>query len=126
MAGLVKELLLDYGLNRLSIDQRNDLSSAIQQLLSAGVLKATDIYMLNAYISGYTATEIATMFIVTTDVIEQRLTDICSAIEFASGYTDHSFLQKVRQKYTGIRLPDLRLFLKKHGTTFEGHDFIWS
>lgn len=122
MAGWIKELLLDYGLNRLSIDQRSDISTAINALIRAEVLKPTDIEILHSYVAGYTATEIAQILQTTTDRIEADLVRIFRAIEFASGYTDTSFVRKTGLRYTDKRLSDLSLFLIKHGQRFHSHD----
>ena len=117
MAGWIKELLLDYGLNRLSIDQRSDISTAISSLISAGVFTIYDIESLDMYISGYNAIEIAAHFHTTTDVIETNLTRILRAIETASGYTDTTFVHRV-----STRKNELSLFLIKHGQRFHTHE----
>lgn len=122
MAGWIKELLLDYGLNRLSIDQRSDISTAINGLISAGVLSSKDIQILNSYISGYNATEIAEQQTTTTDQIEQTLLRMFRAIEIASGYTDMTFIRRAGLRYSQKRLPELSLFLMQHGTKFFNHD----
>lgn len=122
MAGWIKELLLDYGLNRLSIDQRSDISTAINDLINAGVFKRQDIKILDLYIAGYTATEIAEQLITTTDMIEATLVRVFRAVESASGYTDSSFIRKASLRYTERKLSDLSLFLAKHGQRFHTHD----
>lgn len=122
MAGWIKELLLDYGLNRLSIDQRSDISTAINGLISAGVFKSKDIEILHSYISGYTAKEIAEKLTTTTDIIEERLVRVLRAIEAASGYTDMSFIRKANRRHSDSKIADLSLFLLKHGQRFHTHD----
>ncbi len=123
MAGWIKELMLDYGLNRLSIDQRSDISTAIDGLITAGVLKPRDIEILHSYIAGYTATEIAQNLLTTTDVIEADLIRVFRAIESASGYTDTSFVRKVRLRLNSeSRLTDLSIFLIKHGQRYHAHE----
>lgn len=122
MAGWIKELLLDYGLNRLSIDQRSDISTAISGLIEAGVFKQRDITILHSYIAGYTATEIAEQLTTTTDIVEADLVRVFRAIESASGYTDTAFVRKARLRYSETRLPELSLFLMKHGTRFHTHE----
>lgn len=122
MAGWIKELLLDYGLNRLSIDQRSDISTAISSLIAANVLKPRDIIILHDYIAGYTATEIAEQFVTFTDDIETTLQRVFRAIETASGYTDTAFMRKVRVRYAHTRLVDLSEFLIKHGQRYHNHE----
>jgi hypothetical protein len=123
MAGWMKELMLDYGLNRLSIDQRSDISTAISTLISAGVITNNDINVLHSYIAGYTAIEIAQQEQTTTDQVEAQLTRIFRAIEYASGYTDSSFIQRAKQQYNA-RMAELSAFLLKHGQRFYTHDSI--
>lgn len=121
MAGWIKELLLDYGLNRLSIDQRSDISTAISGLISAGVFKHREIMILHSYIAGYTATEIAVQYNTTTDTIEADLIRIFRAVESASGYTDVAFVRKAELRYIS-RVSELSLFLLKHGQRFHTHE----
>lgn len=121
MAGLIKEILLDYGLNRLSIDQRSDISSAINELITAGVIKPKELQVLDMYIAGYTAKEIAEHYITTTDKIEAILTRLCQAIEYASGYTDSGLVKRVKTKDM-YKLGELHSFLLKHGTKFFTHE----
>ncbi len=124
MAGWIKELLLDYGLNRLSIDQRSDISTAINTLVEAGVLKPRDIMILHSYVAGYTATEIAEQLVTVTDEIDSILQRVFRAIETASGYTDTAFIRKARLRYSESRLVDLSSFLIKHGQRYHNHDVV--
>lgn len=122
MSGYIKELLLDYGLNRLSIEQRSDISAAINGLIEAGVFNRRDIEILHSYVAGYTATEIAEQQHTTTDKIETILIRIIRAIENASGYTDTALLHKARLRYSQVKITELSLFLFKHGQRFFNHD----
>ncbi len=123
MAGWIKELMLDYGLNRLSIDQRSDISTAIDGLIDAGVLKERDIEILHSYIAGYTATEIAQNLLTTTDIVEADLVRVFRAIETASGYTDTAFVRKIGLRPgSEARLLDLSIFLIKHGQRYHTHE----
>lgn len=123
MAGLVKELLLDYALNRLNVDMRSDLTIAIQSALSS--FTQIDARMLNLYLSGYTSEEIARMFIrITTAEVEVILERIFTAIETYSGYTDQSFVHKLEltKKYRKGGIRDLNIFLELHGKTYIAHE----
>lgn len=120
MPGLLKELLLDYALHRLPIDQRNDLTTAIASLYRAGVIKRQDIIILDLYISGYTSKEIA-VYIPNTD-IDATLSRMLKAIESASGYTDNGFIHKVAALYSKERINKLTLFLIDHGNNFNTHE----
>lgn len=122
MAGLIKELLLDYGLNRLPIDIRSDISTTISSLVNAGVFKYYELTVLDRYISGYDVIEIAGQLNTTTDRIESDLIRIVKAIETASGYTDTNFVHKYRRRYTEAKLTTLSLFLIKHGQRFYSHE----
>jgi len=123
MAGLVKELLLDYALNRLNVDMRSDLTIAIQSALLS--FTQVDARMLNLYLSGYTAQEIATMFIrVTTADVEATLERMFTAIEEQSGYTDDNFIHKLESsnKYRKGGIRELNTFLGLHGKSYTAHE----
>jgi hypothetical protein len=124
MAGLLKELLLDYGLHRLPIDQRNDISTAITSLYTAGVITNDDLRILNTYLSGYNAEEIASMFSLHADDIEQTLTRVIEAIETASGYTDDDFVYRVIKstKYPKTKIGALGVYLRYYGRRFDTHE----
>jgi hypothetical protein len=119
----IKQLLLDYGLNRLSIDQKSDIVSAIDGLIKARVLSYNDLQILNLYISGYTATEIANMHIQSSTArIEAILTRVVMAIGTGSGYTDDQLVQRAKQHQIRTKMPKFITFLQQHSTTFTEHD----
>jgi len=120
--GWLKELMLDYGLNRLGVDQRSDISNAISSLYLAGVFSYFDLHVLNDYIAGYNAPEIAQIYNTTTDIIEQTLTRMLTAISTVSGYTDERFINTIANQYTSVRKARLIEFLSKHGQRFFIHD----
>lgn len=122
MSGLIKELLLDYGMNRLSIDQRSDITTAIESLYTANVLSNDDLIILNEYISGYTAIEIAHRYRRVTGEIENQLIRIFQAIEYASGYTDTNFVRRIEKSYSRYKINRLNTFLMEHGKHFLIHD----
>lgn len=124
MAALVKELLLDYALNRLTVDMRSDLTIAVQSALSSSVFTYNDVRILNMYLSGYTAEEIALQFMIETRMIELQLQRIFTAIEAYSGYTDDEFIHKLEltKKYRKGGMRDLNAFLQEHSKHYTAHE----
>jgi hypothetical protein len=124
MAALIKELLLDYALNRLSVDMRSDLTIAIQNALSSRVFTLMDIQYLNQYLSGYTASEIALQHNMLTVEIEEILERVFTAIEEYSGYTDTNFIHKLEMtnKYRKSGLNDMNTFLIEHSKHYITHE----
>lgn len=122
MAGLVKELLLDYALNRLSVDLRSDLTIALQSALLS--FTPREIKYLDMYLSGYNAVEIAAHYIQTTESVNKTLERIFIAIEETSGYTDENFIHKLelskRYRKGGIR--ELDYFLSAHSKDYFSHE----
>ena len=124
MAGLVKELLLDYALNRLNVDMRSDLTIAIQSALLSGVFSKTDAAYLNLYLAGYSAVEIAQLYSTTTDKIEIVLERLFVAIEEQSGYTDEGLVRKLESSpkhYRRSGIQEMRNFLTAHGKRYITH-----
>ena len=123
MAGLIKELLLDASLNRIPVDMRSDLIISIQSAFTSKVLSSQDIKILDYYLEGYSANEIAEMRITTTEEIENTLERIFTTIEGHSGYTDESFMRKLEtsKKYRKSGIRALRLFLQQHSKEYRKH-----
>lgn len=124
MSALIKELLLDYSLNRLHVDMKSDLTIAIQSTLSSKLFTRRDAEYLNAYLSGYTAEEIAKQYNTYTVEVEACLERIFTAIETYSGYTDTSFMHKLEstRKYRKGGLRDLEAFLIAHSKEYSIHE----
>ncbi len=124
MAGLIKELLLDFALNRVSVDLKSDLSIAIQNALLSGVFTIRDVDYFMMYLAGYSSIEIAAKCITTTAQVEQQLERIFTAIEEYSGYTDQAFIRKVELsgKYRKGGIRDLSTFLVLHSKQYVEHD----
>lgn len=132
MAGYIKELLLDYALNRLNVDLRSDLSIAIQSAFDSQVFSALDFAWFEYYLEGYTAKEIADLqnlvpFLginTTTEQVEIALERVFIAVEEHSGYNDSILVNKVERdkqyRRSGVR--ELREFLLDHGQHFMTHD----
>ena len=132
MAGYIKELLLDYALNRLNVDLRSDLSIAIQSAFASNVFSALDFAWFEYYLEGYTAKEIADLQnivpflgrLVTTDQVEAALERVFIAVEEHSGYNDNVLVNKVERdkqyRRSGVR--ELGDFLLDHGQHFMSHD----
>lgn len=124
MAGIIKELMLDFSLNRLNVDMRSDLIVAIQSILLSHTFTYREIEYLNMYLSGYNAIEIAAHYLKHTEEIEAVLERVFSAIEHESGYTDQSFIHKLElsNKYRKGKIRDLSSFLVLHGKSYLTHD----
>jgi hypothetical protein len=122
MAGLIKELLLDYALNRLHVDVRSDLTIAIQSALLSFTQR--EALYLDMYLSGYNAIEIAARFIDTTEHVEGVLERIFTAIEEQSGYTDDNFIHRLEltKKYRKGGIRELHSFLALHGKSYIAHE----
>lgn len=122
MAGLIKELLLDYALNRLHVDVRSDLTIAIQSALLSFTQR--EALYLDMYLSGYNAIEIAARFIDTTEHVEVELERIFTAIEEHSGYTDENFIHRLEltKKYRKGGIRELHSFLALHGKSYTAHE----
>lgn len=120
MAGYIKELLIDLSMNRLPIELRSDLIVAIQQVINSGAFSAREIKYLDLYLCGYSSEEIAAQFITTTDIINESLSRIMTAIEHTSGYTDITLYRRIQLlgKYSRIKLQTLKDFLMQHGEVF--------
>jgi hypothetical protein len=117
MAGLIKELLLDYALNRLHVDVRSDLTIAIQSALLSFTQR--EALYLDMYLSGYNAIEIAA-----TEHVEGVLERIFTAIEEQSGYTDDNFIHRLEltKKYRKGGIRELHSFLALHGKSYIAHE----
>lgn len=124
MSALVKELLLDYALNRLNVDMRSDLTIAIQNALSSSAFTYIDAKVLDMYLAGYTADEIAAQHMMLTVLVEARLERIFKAIEEHSGYTDEGFIHKLEltKKYRKGGMRELKLFLDEHSKHYVAHE----
>jgi len=124
MSGVIKELMLDFSLNRLSVDMRSDLIVAIQTVLASHVFTYQEIEYLNMYLSGYNAIEIAAHYLKHTEEIESTLERIFTAIEHQSGYTDQNFIHKLElsNRYRKGKLRDLSTFLVLHGKSYLAHE----
>ncbi len=130
-AAWTKQLLLDYGLNRLSIDQKSDIASAIHGLIQSRVLSPMDVYILDLYVSGYTAVEIAETYLfdyygsiipLQTNDVENTLARVILAISTASGYTDDIIIERAKQHQIRTRVPKFITYLEQHSTNFMEHD----
>lgn len=132
MSGLIKELLLDYALNRLNVDVRSDLSIAIQSTFKSNIFSARDFKWFEYYLEGYTSKEIADLQnivpflgkLVTTEQVDIALERVFIAVEEHSGYKDSILVNKVERdkqyRRSGVR--ELREFLLDHGQHFMTHD----
>lgn len=116
----IKELLLDYGMGLLSVEQRAEISSAITTLITAQVFNSQDIYMLHDYIAGYTASEIAARSeLIESDVVA-NLTRMTFVLSYATGYTDDTVIYRAEQRLYP-KVNKFKDYLKKHAVDFNNH-----
>lgn len=119
MSGLVKELLLDYSLNRLTTEQNCDFYLAITQGIKSKSFSFLDIKLLNAYLSGYTDEEIAVQFNLHTETVRAKLERTVKVIEELTQYTDAYFI--AQNELPKSKLKKLEQFLEEHGKHFHSH-----
>lgn len=120
MAGLIKELYIDYSLNRLSLEEKSDLSVAVITAYRSGVLSGYDLRILDYYLQGYSAEEIAVKEIEVSTVIESILIRIFIILETVSGYTDERFIERIMSTklYSRAKINALKTYVHTHGETF--------
>lgn len=118
MSSLVKEMLHDLVARRLSIDDRITLYCAIDSLLKAGTVKASDIKLLDLYLCGFSVEEIAIKSFLSTQTTNDILARVVVAIEYASGFLDEIFLNKLSGKYTQNQIKRAREYLIKQSKDF--------
>jgi len=118
LASYVKELLFDYAHGRLDIHQRIDLTMALEHL------PKKDLELLDLYLAGYNAMEIAYDRGIQLSDVELSLEHILHFIEERTGYSDQQIIHKVvrLKKYSQRRINEFRVFLKRHSTQFMIHD----
>lgn len=122
MSGLLKEILLDYGLAKLSVEERADIDLAINDLYRGSVLSKYDVSILHSYVAGYTADEIASMWRKTTNEIELRLSEIVEAVAEQLKISDDQLINYAKRNgYPASKMNNFALFLKEHGLRYMQH-----
>jgi CRISPR/Cas system CSM-associated protein Csm2 small subunit len=116
----IKELLLDYGMGLLSVEQRTEISSAIATLITAQVFTKQDIYMLHDYIAGYTAKEIAERNKLAESDVVANLARMTFVLSYATGYTDDTIIYRAEQRLYP-KVHKFKEYLKKHAADFNTH-----
>ena len=94
---LMKQLLFDATLHRLSFELNADILSAVEQTLVSGVFSDQDIAWFDLYLSGYNARDIADRYITTEDKVSDVLHRVIQAIAHTSGYTDDNFINRIKR-----------------------------
>lgn len=124
MAGLIRELLLDYALNKVSIELKSDLNVAIDTTFLSDVFTYKDLTYFSLFLSGYTSEDIAKMAADNIDHVEATLERIFMAIETNSGYTDENFIRKMERtkKYRPYGINKLKDFLAEHSKHYTTHE----
>lgn len=124
MAGLIKELLLDYSQNKLSVEQQSDITIAIQQCIASGLYTTVDVTLLDLFLQGYDAVEIAKKYELNQVKIEAALSKVFRILEQVSDYTDEAFIKRIESlhKYPESKVATMANFLNKHGNQFNTHE----
>jgi hypothetical protein len=119
-AALIKHLLLDASLCKLSFELNADLISAVQNVLVSGAFNDQNIAWLDLYLSGYTAEDIAERYVTTVADVNVVLERIFVAIAQTSGYTDELFVQHTCQtrKVSPYQLDKMRKYLMQESQNF--------
>lgn len=118
MSALIREKLHDYAKNKLDIDDRANISAAIEQLYRAGVFNKTEIMFLEYYLRGFLPEEIAIKYFVSTELVINTLNRLMIAIEYTTGDLDELFLRKISAKYNKRQIQQAREFMIKHSKEF--------
>ena len=124
MAGYLKQLLLDCAQNKLPIEIKVDLLTAIEDTYHSGVYSLEDIYILDLYLQGYTVYEICTRTQTSLQQTQNILERLFETIATLSGYTDDKLihLAESNKRYRTSALPMFSRFLNEYGHMFETHD----
>lgn len=128
-AALMKELLLDYGMDKLSTEETADIDRAFKLVELGGAIHPHELAALKAYIYGYTAQEIAAGFTrmtgthVATNAVEHSLARTVQAIATVLYIEDEELVHKVNRnpKYAASRASLLKEFLEDHSQRFMQH-----
>lgn len=122
-AGLIKEILLDYGVNKLSVETAADIDLAVQHLYYGGVFSKHDLYILHSYISGFNAEEIGEMYRQSTNEVETRLGEIVEAIGEQLKVSDTQLINFARRnQYPLSKMESFKVFLQEHGRQYRQHE----
>lgn len=100
---LIQEMLLDYPMGKLTLEERADIDIAIQLALQYNILTHSTIILLDMYVQGYGSDEIALeKGLEENDVIEQ-LRKACRIIGAITRYNDEIVLKLARNNYSPAR-----------------------
>jgi hypothetical protein len=122
MPALTKELLLDYAINKLTVEEKADIENTISALYYNGALTGLQIKMLYAYIYGYTGEEIAQLFHMSIVEVEVQLTAAVTQIGNMLQVHDESLVKFAkRNNYPPSKMEDFIVFLHVHGSVYKQH-----
>lgn len=125
MSSLCKELLLDYGMRKLPIEEIIDIECALQKLPS--FIR----HILILYIAGYTADEIVVK--VNTQYfsnlsrvsVQELLQSAVKSIAEDLRIHDAQVIQLAKKKnYPSTKIPKLQLLLKNHVKDYTTHQVV--
>ena len=119
MSSLCKELLLDYGMRKLPIEEMIDIQCALQKL------PAFTKRILLLYIYGYTADEIVSKVNIanlSSLAVQELLQSAVKSIAEDLRIHDAQVIQFAKKKnYSSAKIPKLQLLLKEHVQDYTTH-----
>jgi hypothetical protein len=121
MSSILKERLLDYGMERLSIEEKVDIDMAIEQLLREGKIYKRDRSILLAYIYGYTAQEISDITKIGKDTVVMILACVIIALADILQIKDNEFIEQIKDTVPQSKLPRFEAFLNEHDLQYDTH-----
>lgn len=114
----IKETVIDWAHDRVSVEERFDITRAMQQYAHTSGANRRSMEYVALYAFGYTSPEIARIYGVVTDEIEQELARGLIALATAMGMYDTPLFRDIPRKNHEL----LTGFLVYHSTTFTMHD----
>lgn len=121
VASLLKELLLDYGMEKLSLEEKADIDSAIDALIRRGDMQQWHKQILLAYAYGYTDQEIATATNIEVSTITLLLASLIYTLASELHIEDDEFVERIKERVPQSKLPLFRQFLKEHYLRYDNH-----
>lgn len=121
MSSILKEKLLDYGMDRLSLEEKVDIDMAIAQLLREGKIYKRDKNILLAYIYGYTAQEISDITKISKDTIVMILAGVIIALANILQIKDNEFIEQIKDTVPQSKLPRFEKLLDEHDLQYDTH-----
>lgn len=122
MSGLTKEILLDYGMGRVSLEEKFDIDLAIKDITQRGDITRIEKKILMMYIYGYTANEIASEIVLPTELVELSLTHTIQLLSARLNIHDEDFIDRVKDTVRQSKIEEFRAFLEQHDKHYTTHN----